>query len=480
MTFPPRWKDSLPAASRHACRSLVVLLFVIKMVVTVWNGFVFDGTTYDTGQHAERAESAGLVPHAKAYNPPLYYLPVLVIRPLYDLFDDGHQPSGVELVRDLAKFNMLYLGGLYALWLFLLLPRLLPDYRGRTVASVLLLALPGFQKLAMATTPDNLVGLLTAAALAVWLPAFHADRTRVVSWKRLALVALLAGLLGCTRPFAIPAVVVLWGATLVLALRGRRWLSRNLLALSALATVLAAAPAGAWYTARLVHAGVAGPVYPDGYAERIPAHRKNYDYVHHYTSFYLLPLLKVPNREITKLLPGRPSLKNEYANSVLTIFHSEIWGDHWLYFSGKKDREGKLWPKRILLACTLPVMPLVWLRFFLGIGTVGVMAVRGLRANSIAGAMRRAWQYLDARAPQVVVFALLLLGGALYLYWAHSAFDPGRNTTTKFTYTAHLFPLLFALAFRLPLSNRAFNAWLGYLLAVWALALPVAMWWPAW
>ena len=56
-------------------------------------------------------------------------------------------------------------------------------------------------------------------------------------------------------------------------------------------------------------------------------------FVAYFTTFHVDELLQSPNRKMaggtTKIFDNNP-----HANSFFTLFYSEVWADHWLYFSG--------------------------------------------------------------------------------------------------------------------------------------------------
>ena len=57
-------------------------------------------------------------------------------------------------------------------WLYFIIPKLVPGWKGVTIASLVLLGFPGFQKLGVMTHPDNLLVGLSATAV-VFCPWIH-------------------------------------------------------------------------------------------------------------------------------------------------------------------------------------------------------------------------------------------------------------------------------------------------------------------
>ncbi len=448
-----------PLLDARASRVVLAVLLALKLATTAFNAAVFDGEVYDQPHHAWRAKSGGLTVSKMAYNPPLYYLPALAAKAAW-----AGKPAGLGtfLLKVLRGTNVLWLGAFYLAWIVALFPRLLPDRRAAFLASLLLLALPGYQKLAAMVHPDVALAALAAVALAAWLRA----RDRAGTERDLAplLVAAAAtGAVGLTRPFAIVPVGVLWAATLLLAARGRGLLGRAFLGRAAAITATVAVIAGSWHVYRAVAAKTVLDAYNDEYIAKYEPYREGFRFAPYYLSFHLGALLETPNRKINDG-DDRPAWwENRYANSFFTTAYSEMWGDHWLYFSGKRNVEGKLWPKRILLA--LALVPSLLLLVRLGAGILE--AARRVRRERL-GADREA-----------VLLALLGGGVLLYLWWQTGpGLLPGKHSTIKFIYNAHLVPLGIALAFLPPLGARRFNAWVVCLGLLFVLALPIAAYWP--
>ena len=88
------------------------------------------------------------------------------------------------------------------------------------------------------------------------------------------------------------------------------------------------------------------------------------------------------------------------------------------------------------------------------------------------------WHALAANERQAVIAVWLIAAAGLFLYWQTGpALLPSKNSTIKFTYTATFYPLAIALAGYRP-SRWSFNATAYYLLALFAGALPVAIFSP--
>ncbi|MBI3675782.1 MAG: hypothetical protein HY243_04115 [Proteobacteria bacterium] len=198
MTFYPnilqKAKQFLSSYPRPA-RVLLGALLAIKLVATLFNAVVYDpARQYDPGMHFPALSSCGFYTSIRSYNPPLYHLlscPVVIGAHIAWLPDRLREfrstPAGrvstgfaVEvkafakfesqtLQRDLVPFvnsgpvamarawNFVFLAAFYALACFFLFPAFLSDWRACTFLSILLLALPGYQRMAVMVNPENLL-----------------------------------------------------------------------------------------------------------------------------------------------------------------------------------------------------------------------------------------------------------------------------------------------------------------------------------
>jgi hypothetical protein len=494
----------IPFLTPATGRVLIAVLLCVKLAISVWNAVQFNGKVYDQGHHQDRALFGGLRAGKMAYNPPLYYLPALLIprpadvplveRSTKSVGDDDeaeasreaakspatrsekrHKAKQLTLLRYTNVFwdSLIYLG-----WIYFAFPRLLRGFRGWFLASLLLLALPGFQKLGAMIHPDNAFAALTTVGVCVWLWVRERWRKGTLSFKQLLVFALAAGAVGLTRPFSVVTVAVLSCFVMVYLLRleGLRW-SRLLVRGAALASIIVLL-SGSWYFYRWRYTGHITNAARDRYIAVFEKRRPGFDYVSYLTSFHVAKLLETPNRKMgggsTSSYANTPD-----ANSFFTLLHSEIWGDHWLYFSGNQAREGKLWPKRTMLTAALAMPAVVTL---LG----GAFVVDLIRRT------RRALAELKERKPlaklvgliekleaDLVLLGITCLGLALYLYWQFGpALLPGKNSTIKFVYVASLFGPATALLFTRRPSAPTFNLLAAYFLVLFIVSVPVAMFWP--
>ena len=435
-------------------RHLVIALFCLKLAATAWATAVHSERVYDGDHHIQRARTGGLRMDKMAYNPPLYYFPALA--------------AGTDSARFrvLKVSNFIWIGLFYALWIWFILPQVFPQRRSWAVASIILLAIPGYQKLAAMVHPDNLHAALAAVAVAAWLTFRRRLRSAESDdgpndWWPLVGLCLAIGLAGWTRPFAAATVAALSIAVTVTLYRGYG-LTGRFLGRLVLAGVLIGTVSSSWYAYRWAETGRLGAAYRRGWLKKFDPDKERFDFVHYYTSFYLSDLLKKPRRTDR---PRVPDVRGTH-NSFFTLMYSEVWGDHWLYFSGRSGRDGKKWPKRIVFVVALPLVPLLLWGFI----RTGRALWRGRPLTK---------RQVRLRIPIVLFAIYAAIAIALYINWqTGGGLSPGKNSGVKFIYNAHIFPLVLAIAFFAPMSRRWFDVWIVYGLVLYAAAFPVALYWP--
>jgi hypothetical protein len=491
----------LPMITPRSGRFVIGILLCMKLALLLWNAAVFDGTTYDSGHHSDRALVGGLRPSKLAYDPPPYYLPALLLKrpanvPLLERHaetsgehDEVVQPRLERASRSEKKFrerlltllrysNVFWLGLFYLGWICYAFPRLLGGFQPWFLSSLLLLAMPGYQKLGVMTHPDNMFAGCAALAICGWLLLRERWRGSGYGLKHLVGFALAIGLLALTRPFAVVPVAVLSvvAAVYVLRLTGPRW--KELLPKLALVGVLVGVMSSGWYIYRWQQSGELTNAYRTGYIAQFEKRRESFSFSKYYLSFKLADLLDNPSRQVDdggeSVYPNTP-----LADSFFSLLHSEIWGDQWQYFSGPKGKDYKVWPKRLIAACALLVPPIM-------IGLGGMLlwdmqrrAREQLRATKDRQPLQRLLELASMFEKELVLLAITTLGAALFVYWqAGPALLPGNNSTVKFIYIATLFPPALALIFSRPLAPVTFNLLAGYFWFLYLAAFPFAMYWP--
>ncbi|MBN1612007.1 MAG: hypothetical protein JW940_35575 [Polyangiaceae bacterium] len=475
------WNDlAEPMLGPRSARLLLGFLLVLKLLVTTYNAVAYNQHTYDHKMHAMRARSGGLSMEGRAYNPPLYYLPALPYIELQKL-RGAPEPTQDDLLTFLRWTNIGYLAVFYWCWTFVIFPALAGDYRSATLASLVLLAVPGYQKLAAASHPDNALACMSAVCMAAWLslrrrhpPPAPDDRAarRRRAWA-FVLLTVAAGLAGITRPFGVVPALVFLAALVVELARGRRLLSASFLVPACAVSMFVVVVAGSWLGYQRFVVGRMAKVYEKSYIQRFVPRRKNFDFVEYFASFHLRELLKRPNRDMPRTIetsspphslraPKTKPMVSSGSNSFFTLLYSETWGDHWLYFSGSEKKDYKIWPKRIALVAALPLLPLLAFRFVHGVWR----SLRDWRPRRGEG------------LEPLVALGFLVIGTALYLYWqTGEGLLPGKNSTVKFLYVSFLVPFALVTCALPGLRRRSYNLWLFYLLTLFMAALPVAMFW---
>jgi hypothetical protein len=501
----------VPLVTPRSGRFLIAVLLGVKLALLVWNAAVFDGKPYDVGHHSDRALFGGLRPGKMAYNPPPYYFPALLLKrpadvPLVERSSEtiGEDEEAVQSRRErsthatraersfreklitlLRYTNIFWVGLFYLTWIYYSFPRLLRGFQPWFLASLLLLVLPGYQKLGVMSHPDNMFAGAAAAAIAIWLDIRERWQPRPAAASaepRLALshlvgFAVAIGLMALTRPFAAVPTAVLSVVCAVYVLRSARGsLLRQLSRLLLVGTIIGVMSVS-WYAYRWKKSGEVTNAYRTGYISKFEKRRANFDYRSYYTTLNLHDLIIDPSR---KMGDGEGVYADTpLANSFFTLLYSEIWGDQWLYFSGPKMQDNKVWPKRMLLACALAVPPTM---FVLGLMSLWALIGRVRKMAQEASPqplLQRLRLLLAAFEPELVLLSIALLGAGLFVYWQGGpALLPGKNSTVKFIYIATLFPPAIALVFTRRLRPVVFNLLSGYFLVLFVVAYPVAMYWP--
>jgi len=482
---PPR-SSGLALLTGTKSGRLITILLVLKGLVLIFNTATYSPHRgYDAGHHAWRARSAGLEMDKLAYNSPFYYLPALPWVDLSRFYDHGKPRLNVPAEPDevganyrggggrtdytllglLQGLNVVYVLGAYLAWIVGILPLVARSRRTWFLASLLVLALPGFEKAAVMAHPDVLLIFMSSVTFLLTIRWLNRHPTR---FTRNIALAVLAGLTGACRPFAVVPLLILWVLNIGMLIRdaiasARSGASSRMATISrlcakvAVVSLIAVALSSSWWVFRYAHTGEVLNAYQDGYIVRFAPLKEDYDYTHYYTSFYFDQLLEVPNRAT---FGHRPSLYPKH-NSFWTQLYSEFWGDHYLYFSGPKNSvEAKLWVKRVLFVVALPLSFLMWL------GTI----TGTLRA--IADAVRRRI-FLH---PALFMSAIFWGGFLLFLTWQGTAgLLPGKNSTIKFLYIAWLVPFGIGTAASQHIGPRLFWILLVLELAVLIAAFPMSL-----
>jgi len=489
-----RHREAFRLAYPGRLGAILLALIAIDLSISVWNAAAFEpGLQYDADDHAGRIATCGVYTDGRYYNPPLYYAlacPVLLINLAgqVDLIGDIAQPlmSGasfdevidivrpkirrVELVDQAAGpflqfVNVAMLATIYFLWIVKLFPRYLGAGWPAFLASALLLALPGFQKVMPMTNPDNMLAFATTVCFYAFVKLMDAPR---IGLTAIAWFGVLIGALGLTRPFAVVPMLCIG-----LALAAHLWRRAEFslawprlgpaVAKLALFGVIAGAVSGSWWVYRHVVTGDAFTLYgaESVYYQEYQSRRAEFDYGKYYTTFHYGELLKTPNRNIGGYDPEDPDWRKSLNNSFATLFFSDYWADHWLYFSGPSPlgADENVAFKRAMLVYALPISILL-------LTAIGVGLVRMAAAPPVPRRPEEIWTLIGVG----------VLGMALYVYWqSGQPLEPGKNSAVKFIYTAFTAPFLITPAFAPRWPRPVQLAAAAAILALFALAIPLSI-----
>jgi hypothetical protein len=233
-----------------------------------------------------------------------------------------------------------------------------------------------------------------------------------------------------------------------------------------------------WYVVRWHRTGAVLASVPADVSASYEPLRRGFPYAHYFLSFYPAELLQNPNLHFGEVAPETDT-RSGHADSFLTLLHSEVWGDHWLSFSGPKQKDTKVWAKRVSLGTALltPFIALLllaaWLGSFVERGT------KIWRAEGSTPAMERLRRLAATLESELVLGAISLLGAALFVWWQTGpALLPGDHSSLKLAHVGAFFPPAIALLLSRPLEKRPALLLTGYALVLFVAAFPVAMYYP--
>ncbi|MGF1454324.1 MAG: hypothetical protein ACFB6R_02985 [Alphaproteobacteria bacterium] len=483
---------------------ILLAALLLKLSITMWNAFSYDiKHQYDSPRHALRTGTCGLYTDTLYYNPPLYYMagcPAMALGLLsqIDINDQILTPlsrgdsldsikntlrdtvdylsivdaSGGQLLR-LINWGMLT--AVYGIWIFVLFPRFLGPGFMAFAASLMLLALPGYQKIGAMVNSDNLFVFLTTVSFLLYVGLL--DKARITV-RDMVIMGLTIGALGLTRPFAVIPMVLIGGGIAFRLWRSAGFTLRPLqlaplLGRYAVFAVLVVALSSSWWIYRQAVTGDAFKRYPDDYTEVIAPHVKaayvdKFDHGRFYSTFHIRELLEMPNRLYDQVRKDTPDPSVEpwqqtLNHSFATLMFSDFWADHWLYFSGpqKRETDANVPFKRAILIYALFITPIMLVMGAVGLVRLGIQAARS--------------GDLEEKGVLVLMSALSI---ALYVCWqATEGMEPGKNTSVKFIYVAYFMPFFIAAMFAAPLRRFVPDrVTTTALLVLLALALPVSLW----
>lgn len=490
-------------------RFLLGALFTIKLVVTFFNAVAYNAERqYDPGSHFPAISTCGFYTSVRSYNPPLYHwlsCPVVVATHIAwlpgrmaefrttpaarsDLLAAAKAKAFAKfeaetLERDLLPFvesgpvaaartwNFVFLAAFYGLACFFLFPAFLSDWRACLFASIVLLALPGYQRLAATVNPEN---LLNFGALAGFVALYVVMKSSLSSCARLLAAFGVISALTLTRPLAIvPAAVYSAYIALKPIVRGHISAWRASLRTYALLFAAIAVVGSSWWMYRVA---VLGPdqafrAAPHWYLEKYATRAATFDYTGFYTKTYFNDLFQTPSRLADASDP--PCAQNYDTcsgknDSFFTLLFSETYGEHWLYYSGPPEHDKKVEFKRAALAFGAVFTPLLLVMFLLGNWRAMTERIAGLLPD--ARMERLEW----------AVVALIGIGGFVaYMTWQITAgLEPGKNSSVKFTYFAFAVPFLLIFVGRgFPKVDVLAKPLVALSMIGYAVLLPIAAFW---
>ncbi len=148
-------------------------------------------------------------------------------------------------------------------------------------------------------------------------------------------------------------------------------------------------------------------------------------------------------------------------NSFWPRLYGDMWGDHWLYFSGRKGEDVKTGLKKLVFILALPFTLLYF-------GLPVYYSMKGIRSVF----KKRLPEYAEL-AGSIFVLGLLMLIAFVWM-------DPetGKNSTVKFTYILgySLFPF-YCIINWLNMPGRRIKLFSVYMLVLFMVALPLNIFW---
>lgn len=480
--------DSLEAARSARPGRAGWLLLMISAAIMAWNTFAHaPAAVYDSRHHVRlieaNADPLDWRPHAAEglfdHLPVLYYAVLGKLHRLVEAVSglDFHPFYFFRLIHLLAILGMV---GLLA---FDLLPRMAgatPAGTRAFIAAALLI--PNLYLSQVMIRSDHFVALFAQLLFYLWFRFEFPGRLAESGWRRAAWAVLLVAMAN-SRNFSLPAFVVFfaWGGLVLLwdARRRRGWGPRvGAAALLALVAGLSSVHYAMRYarTGRLFEQTQTSDRFAR-YQERA----KGFDRRLLFLNFQFDRVLANPTREVrfeaTKAwparrlnIPTRDATFEDDNNALFPRLYADMWGDHWLYFSGSRIRrldESRVWShklplKRVVLVAAAPFTLMY------------VLVPLAMAASGLLGLARGQRPSAGQTAASIFVLAFGLLA-----VWVAGQPEPGINTSVKFCYLGAfaVFPLI-AIYEGLLRHPRIARWTVLYVWGLWALCLPLAVFVP--
>ncbi len=385
-------------------------------------------------------------------NPPYYWF---ILGKMWGVYVEGlGRIANLEPPIHYHFFRLAHLAFIIlvaSLYSFSLVPRLCDNGLLIKWFALCLFLLPNLYLSQVMVRSDHLLLLFLNLLFYLWFRFDFAGNLWTSGWRVASWSGCIIGMSN-TRHFAVVGVALffLWGCaglrTFFPAFSAGRKLLVTLLLL--LTIVLSAHH----YVLQFAKTGYlfSQPLTTD-YYKKYHERQKNFSRWGMFTNMEFHLLWNNPNRTV-RFTEG---------NSFLPRLFSDMWGDHWLYFSGPKFSDKKVTFKRIVLVLAIPF---TLLYFGVPLFLFGTYLVR----TKLLEAPH--WRYA---ASALFVGAIILLGLFVYL-------EPevGKNATVKFSYLLGyqwmpLFSLLGFLEHR-PVLSRVVMA---YTCVLWVSCLPLYVYW---
>jgi hypothetical protein len=473
-----------PAPFRPAARQVSLLLLALVAGIMLWNTFAHPPhNIYDDRHHLALIEAnenpldwrphpaAGLFDHL----PVFYYAALGKIHRTLELAS-GREWHPYFTFR---VFHAAFIVLIAALFAFSLLPRIAGGHPA-TAAWFLAAAfvVPNHYLSQVMVRSDHFLFLFINLLFYLWFRFDFPARLATSPWRLGAWGALLVGMANA-RNFCLAAYLVFlaWGLW-VLVRHAPRARPAWWLGVAALLLATAAATS-AHYVDRYLRTGRLFEQNQE--SERFLLYRQRAETFDRRLLFLNLEFDAVwrePSRHAvfhaTTAWPARwlgipardPSFEDDQ-NSFLPRLYSDMWGDHWLYFSGQRIRriEGASgWALKYPLkrAALLAAAPFT-LAFFLIPAGLAVAGGLGLLRGR-------------APTPGQTASAIFMGAFALLVLWIHGQPEPGANVTVKFCYLfGYAWLPLLGLAEYLAPRPRLRRAFQAYTWALLLLALPLGV-----
>jgi hypothetical protein len=462
-----------PAAHGRRYGLLPVILLAAAAAIMLWNTWAHSPRcVYDCIQHARLIRTnqdpldwrphpaIGLFDHL----PVFYYAALGKVNRLLELA--AHRRwHPFYLFRVFHAAFIVFIAALYG---FRLIPRLVGNdarlVRWFFAAAFLL---PNLYLSQVMVRSDHFVFLFVMLLFYLWFEYDFPARMAQSPWRIAAWAALLTAMAN-SRNFCAAAYVVFlpWGLVLLFRrARSERWRWRLQIAALVLAVLAASSQ---HYVLRYLRTGLAFEQTQT--SKRLVKHRlraEGFDRRLLFLNTEFGQMLRTPDRHVRfkataswpmrryRIAP-RPSPCDDDNNAFVPRLYSDMWGDHWLFFTSRTHR---LWLKRAVLLAAAPFT----LAYFL--------VPLALAASGAWGLLRGRWPSAGCCAG-----AIFWLAFAMLVLWISRQPEPGANGTVKFCYLmAYAWLPLIALAEVLRSRPRVARLFCTYTWALLVLCLPLAV-----